>query len=68
MTSIIDFNQHMFSRKHKNMMKKDTIRELRECHSAKKFLIKKGFITNSRRKLNKMRYFLYINSLNEMLK
>jgi hypothetical protein len=58
----------MMSRKHKNALKAQTKHEIKEAGSFKKFLIHKGFITSIKHNLNKMRYLLYINSINKMFK
>lgn len=62
-----DYKNHMESRKHKRKAKVEIKREINECGSFKNYLKKKEFLTKRKNNLNRIRYYLYINSMKNIL-
>ena len=60
--SEIDFNNHFNSKKHLKIIKNTIKDEIKEA-GFNKFLIKKQFLTNVHSKYNKLKYLLYLNSI-----
>ena len=63
-----DYINHMESRKHKKKAQEQIKIEIREAGSLRNYLIKKEFLTKTKNNLNRIRYYLYINSMKQMLK
>ena len=64
-----DYLLHMTSKNHKNKMRELIKKELKECGSIKKVLIKEKLILPYRRwKVNNIRYFLYGFALKRYIK
>ena len=63
-----DYVLHMSSKKHKNKRKELLKKELKECGSFRKVLVKEKMISSCRRwRVNNIRYLLYGFSLNQLL-
>ncbi len=65
--SKVDYDNHMESKKHMKLWK-GTIRKEIEEDGFRSFLIKKNMLTNHRTKYNKLKYLLYLNSIQNILK
>ena len=64
-----DYSLHMSSKKHKHNMREFLRKELKECGSVRKVLIKEKLIApNKRWKINNIRYLLYGFALTRYLK
>jgi len=62
-----DFINHMESRKHKKKAQDKIRNEITEAGSFRNYLIKKEFLTKRKTNLNRIRYYLYINSIKKIL-
>jgi len=63
-----DYINHMQSRKHKKKAQVQIKKEIREEGSLKNYLIKREFLTKRKNNLNRLRYYLYVNSMKHILK
>ena len=64
-----DFSLHMSSKNHKHKAREFLRKELKECGSIKKLLIKENIIApNKRWRINKIRYLLYGFAMTRYLK
>lgn len=68
MSGQIDFRAHMESKNHKRRAKIQIKKEIKLSGSFRKYLLNKEFITNRKSNLNRIRFYLYVNSMKEMLK
>jgi len=66
--SFNDYDSHIKSKKHKTKFNLDLKRQVKSTKGIKKFLIQKGFITKVKSRLNKIKYYLYRDSLRKMIK
>lgn len=64
----VDYNLHIQSRNHKRKAKIQIKKEIDQSGSFRKYLINKEFITNRKSTLNRIRFYLYKNSIRELLK
>lgn len=63
-----DYINHMESRKHKKKAQEQIRTEIREAGSLRNYLVKKEFLTKRKNNLNRIRFYLYANSMNQILK
>lgn len=63
----IDYKNHTESRMHKKKAKQQIKKEISDAGSFKNYLINKKFITRRKCNLNRARYYLYLNSIKEIL-
>ena len=68
MSGPIDYQKHMESKSHQKKYKQQIKKEIASSGSFRNFLIKKDFITSRKCRLNRLRYYLYLNSIREILR
>lgn len=62
-----DYINHMESRRHKKKAQEQIRKEIREAGSLRNYLIRKEFLTTRKNNLNRIRYYLYVNSMKQIL-
>jgi hypothetical protein len=68
MSGSIDYKLHMESKNHKRKAKIQIKKEINTSGSFRKYLMNKEFITNRKSNLNRIRFYLYVNSMRAILK